>query len=154
MNSLHDHPQGTAHPACLPRLHVGTSTITCMLPFCHSHGLIQYLSLMSAKPARQLWTCWGMEGFLCECGACCHGQSRTATGGAAEAGSLQSSRAWAVAPAAQQSVGGGRRNTLDGAGLLLLCAALLLAAMFDLLLCVCPRCRSLSMSMGNTAPQI
>lgn len=38
VNSLHEHSQqpGTAHPACVQRLCVGTGMVTSMLPFCRA----------------------------------------------------------------------------------------------------------------------
>lgn len=59
-NSLHEHPQGTAHPACLPRLHVAPAR---SLTRCPSATHTQCLSLTSAKPAWQQWTCRGQEAF-------------------------------------------------------------------------------------------
>lgn len=68
-NSLHEHPQGTAHPACLPRLHMAPAR---SLARCPSATHTQCFSLTSSMAAVDLQ---GTGGFLWDCDVCCRGQA-------------------------------------------------------------------------------
>lgn len=121
----------------------------------HSHAALlpPTLSASPLRPAWQQWTCRGQEAFCGTVMSAAMGRAalmlevllRLGACRAAEQGN------GTCCPAKRASWGGGCRNS-PGWGWP--AAALLLAAVFDLLSCVCPRCRSLSMSMGSTAPQI